>query len=390
MLALKRGVPHNFNNVVLYKNSIGRKAKDQYPLSAYGQLQKYVLLDGQITYSALDLHSPRDPWITKGLTERSIAPLANFSNTGVYEHGSKLYTTFETKPMLQIDPEQLKVDDECIFDNDWCRFASGHCQMDDLGNMWTFANIGSTLHVMCIDKEGTARTKHSIDLGQSVYCHSFLLTDSWLIFPTFPCTIDITRLLLGRRSVVESVQFDYANSCVQLLMIHRTSGKSVVKHLHSITSPAFHIEGDDAAIYLFATNEQFSFDDITSAAQYTSSCVRYDFAQETFTTLPIQGDMPAYDAKSRTLAYASSSGLVFVREEHSKVVDIGCPTDEPQLVRSDSDKLYAIQVSHPVDGGTDLHVIDALTGVADSVYTMDHSTPQGVHGFVSYALRQKS
>ena len=379
-LPLIRGVPHKHTGLVYLKNSILQSKTDRYPLSGNGCIQRYSFGDkGSLIYDSAEICIPNAPFFTKGLGENSLAPLANFSNTAVYSYNSQIYSAFESKPMVKLDPVNLNAIEECTFDNMHCNFMSAHSKFDSIHNeMWSFSSLGNALKVLRMDGD-TMNTWCSVHLPESMYVHDFLLTPSHIVFPLFPINLDLMSLILGRKSVIEAFQFK-TNEHLRLLSIDRTDpNNQAITHVHHISNPVFHIVGSLDNLYVFATEDEFQFEHLKSAHNYTSTCfqIAYDTNNAYILDRLPTGDMPSY--YHGNLAYVTTDSL------HVKMVNSSCTTrqfpncilEEPQFV----DSLSILQVVHTGER-TQLHIIDPCTMSSLSIYELPMAAPQGTHGTI--------
>ena len=381
-LPLIRGVPHKHSGVVYLKNSILQSKTDRCPLSGNGCIQRYSFgKNGSVTYDSAEIRIPNAPFFTKGLGEHSLAPLANFSNTAVYSYNSQIYSAFESKPMVKLDPVNLNAIEECTFDNKHCNFMSAHSKFDSIHNgMWTFSSLGNSLKVMRMDGD-TMNTWCSVHLPENMYVHDFLLTPSHIVFPLFPIDLDLMSLILGRKSVIEAFRFK-TNEHLRLLSIDRSDpNNQTITDVPQISNPVFHIAGSLNNLYLFATEDGFQFEHLKSACNYTSTCfqIEYDTHNAYIIDRLPTGDMPSYF--DGTLAYVNSDSL------HVKRLSSSCTTrpfpncilEEPQFV----DSLSILQIVHTGER-TQLHIIDPYTMFSLSIYELHKTVPQGTHGTIIY------
>lgn len=368
-LHLVQGVPHGKRRRIVTNTS--QRHRDGHPLSGDGLLQFYDLSGGSVQYSCYKL--PLPPGIaSKGLNERSVLPLKNFSNTSaVFGNAGELYTLYDYDTYLTQD----------VANGTYARglYRCGVHMKKQEGALYSFENshIDSAL-VLRKDHRVVSR----IPLDSMYYIHDFAKVGDLFFFPMCAYDVDAADLLFGRRSVAEAVRFNGARP-FSLLTVDASTGRSSRVELSYIKGPVFHIVGwgcgSVVKLALFELDSGFQVSHITSKAGYGSNCVLASFDTQRKGYISIQclaerGDMPFQDGDR--FSYVSDSTLNIVNFRDDAVATFHFPgeqLEEPKMIDG-----YTYLVSHaPMK--TTLRVFDRDNAL-QSTYAGAFEAEQAFHG----------
>ena len=95
-----RGIPHMRTCKIVTNTS--DKYKDKHPLSGDGIIQKYEFKEGELKYEKKKIVMNG---IGKGINERSIYPIKNFSNTSTVIHKNSIYSLYDYSKYLKHDED---------------------------------------------------------------------------------------------------------------------------------------------------------------------------------------------------------------------------------------------------------------------------------------------
>lgn len=133
------------------------------------------------------------------------------ANINVARLGGKTVALSESTPPLVVDPETLETRDPWPIDGRGTfRFilTSAHPQPNGAGgwlNYWTRLGARPRYEVFSLDSLTHRRTVlGSIPARRPAYMHSFAATPRTVVLSEFPLTVAPIRLLLGRRSFIET------------------------------------------------------------------------------------------------------------------------------------------------------------------------------------------
>tara|TARA_B100001093_G_scaffold92937_1_gene85079 strand:- start:987 stop:2105 length:1119 start_codon:yes stop_codon:yes gene_type:complete len=370
-MKLVKGTPHKLN-LKYYKNS-AKPFRDKYPLSGNGRIYKYNFSDEAIEFSQIDISvSPKS---FKGLHEKSPMPLANFANTSLFEHNKEIYAIFESKPPVNISTLY-----ETTFDNKLCNFLNVHYEKDENNDTILFSSVGKNLIIFRIpESSNIAKTEVSIKLSQSFYIHSFVRDGDYLIFSMFPSDFDIKSMIVGMKSVIDSLVFKN-NEHLQLLIYNLRTKTHNIVDIPDITSPVFHIVGTLNQLHLFATPRNFAMNNITSKYDYNSKHYILDIDTDGTVNFLLHtefcGEMPYF--YKNTLAFVENQTL------HCNCMSkyFQGYIEEPAIIESSDKDLQILQIEH-FQNKTFLHIIDVNTMNTESLYQLNKQTIHGFHGLIS-------
>ena len=394
-----RGSKHLIKPKTQYLKNSALAPPDGFPLSGRGYLQRYTFDEETISYDAQSIHLPS--WASigpahKGLNEKTFGILDNYSNTSVFTHDDKLYTIFETKCAVEIDQDTLLPIKETTFDNFFCNFLNVHGYNDtQTGEYWTFSHMGMHLVIHQIKDSKVLKDIH-LPLRDIYYIHDMIVTDDHIIFPSYPCSIDMIGSVFG--SIVDSIEFK-DDECLHFFLYDRHSHTTHRIKFPNIHQPAFHAKGYSIAhgklrIHAFILQNGFQFKNIETRYDFNSQCITIDIDTTTMTcvnlTLHSQiGDMPSFHHDTQTLAYVSMNTLTVLDSQlnsQSRYFEDSI-LEEPEMVVDINGHLRIILLIHVLRlakgvPSTELHIINTHTLESESIWCLPFETPNGFHGLL--------
>ena len=387
-----RGSKHLIKPKTQYLKNSALSPPDGFPLSGRGYLQRYTFDEGSISYDAQSIFIPKSLVYQKGLNENTFGILDNYSNTSIFTHDDKLYTIFETKCAVEIDQDTLLPIKETTFDNFFCNFLNVHGYNDtQTGEYWTFSHMGMHLVIHRIKNSKVIENIH-LPLRDMYYIHDMIVTDDHIIFPSYPCSIDMMGSVFG--SIVDSIEFK-DDECLHFFLYDRHSHTTHRIKFPNIHQPAFHAKGYSIAkgklrIHAFILRNGFQFSNIDTRYDFNSQCITIDIDTTTMSCVSLTlhsqiGDMPSFHHDTQTLAYVSMDTLTVLDSqlnlqsrsfEHSIL-------EEPEIIIDTNGHLrilLLIHILHPPS--TELHIINAYTLESESIWCLPFETPNGFHGLL--------
>lgn len=368
-LHLVQGVPHRKHCRIVTNTS--QRHRDGHPLSGDGLLQFYNLSGGNVHYSCYKL--PLPPGIaSKGVNERSVLPLKNFSNTSaIFGNGGELYTLYDYDTYLAQDVANGTYTQG--------RYKCGVHMKKQENALYSFENSHLD-NALILRKDH--RIVSRIPLDSMYYIHDFAKVGDLFFFPMYAYDVNVADLLFGKRSVAESVRFNNARP-FSLLMVDASTGRSSRLELSYIKGPVFHIVGwgcgSVVKLALFELDSDFQVSHITSKVGYRSKCVIVSFDTHREDHISIQclvekGDMPFQDGDR--FSYVSDDRLNIVNFRADAVTTFHFPgeqLEEPKMIDG-----YTYLVSHaPMK--TTLRVFGKDNSL-QSTYTGAFESEQAFHG----------
>jgi len=395
LLTLIHGNHHCFKNGTTYLKNSAREAPDGYPLSGRGYLQRYRFNEDQVRYDANEIHIKQKSKV-KGLREKGMAVLDNYSNTSILSHNNKLYTLFETKCAVEIEPETLTAISETDFGQPLCNYLNVHGTHDSDGVYWTFSHLAMHLVIHGIYESQVVESIH-IPLKGMYYIHDMIVLDDYIIFPAFPSSVDVVGAVFD--TIVDSISFN-SDENLFLFIYDRESKQTTKVSMPNINAAVFHANGfklnkNVIRLNLFLMKSGFQLADIKTKYDFNSQCITLDI-KETKTLddkthfecigLKIHsqiGDMPILDEGTQTMAYVSKDTLSIVdyqlclqtRKFRNSILE------EPIFVAEEGGTLRIVLLVHDsINNVTRMHIICPISLKSLSIYALPFKAPNGFHG----------
>lgn len=127
----------------------------------------------------------------------------NVANTNIVPHAGKLYAIDEGSSPVLMDPASLETIGSSTFDGRYNGPMTAHPKIDaETGEMLFFgymaAGPGSPdISFTVVDRSGKVSRTETFKAPYASMVHDFAITDKHVIFPIFPATIDIPRIMKG-------------------------------------------------------------------------------------------------------------------------------------------------------------------------------------------------
>ncbi len=127
----------------------------------------------------------------------------NVANTNVVWHGGKLLALDEGSPPVAMDGDSLETKGSWTFDGRYAGPMTAHPKFDPrTGEMHFFgymaAGPGSPdISYQVVDASGRLTRSEMFKAPYASMVHDFIVTDEHVIFPIFPATIDVERIMKG-------------------------------------------------------------------------------------------------------------------------------------------------------------------------------------------------
>lgn len=372
MMRLVSGAPCPRHCKVFTNTSLPHK--DGHPFSGDGMIQCFNINKNYVKYSKMPVKLQQRFGLFKGINDRSMLPLKNFSNTSVFWHDDSLYTMYDSDYYLDNS-------------NDMSSSVQGKYKtgvhmkvMDD--HLYSFTHDAAARHLVF-------RKDHlpycEIQLSANFYIHDFVVTPSYTFVPTFEYNVDIGSLFQAKKSLVESITFAYDRP-FQLILYNNITKKHTILPMSFVTGPVFHCAGveknNKVYLYMFQLPHRFQLADVTSKTGYNSTPIRvvFDLKTRSYDSVSCslqKGEMPTYEGE--VLTYASDNSLVVehmvsgIQTVHTFFQE---QLEEPRICNG-----YIYLVSHGNEC-TLLRVFD-ISGSLISVYRGNFESFQSFHGCVS-------
>jgi carotenoid cleavage dioxygenase len=131
----------------------------------------------------------------------------NVANTNIVWHGGKLLALEEGNPPVELDPVTLATHGPWTFEDGWQGPFTAHPKIDpQTGEMLFFGYQakGPASPMLAFGVVAADGRLTRLDFIEAPYCamvHDFVVTDRHVIFPIFPATIDIPRIMAGGPAV---------------------------------------------------------------------------------------------------------------------------------------------------------------------------------------------
>lgn len=163
---------------------------------------------------------------------RRPSPKSNAANTNVMFSASRLLALYEAGHPWQLDPDTLETLGEMDFDGALeARLPfSAHPHWDpntrEIFNHGMVYGPKSAVATYRIDPQGRLHKIAETPLPANLYNHDFILTDRWLVFCLGPTRPDLVKLLSGRASFGDSLQF-HPDEPTRVLLVARDGSETV-------------------------------------------------------------------------------------------------------------------------------------------------------------------
>ncbi len=208
----------------------------------YVRTEKYLreTAAGRILYRGVGTQIPGGMWKNMFRTP------GNAANTNVILHGGKLLALWEGGKPWELDPATLDTVGEYNFSGGLSATQpfSAHPRLDprtgDLYNFGVFGVPKPKLHFYRVDPEGNMVFNRSQYVGDYSMCHDFALTERHAVFVLCPAFMRHPfRFLLGRSSILESIEFDPTQK-TKVVVLDLGTG-DIVREFHLDTFFGFHL-----------------------------------------------------------------------------------------------------------------------------------------------------
>ena len=342
------------------KNSALRH-RDNFKFSGVGYVQKWSFDESGLNYQASAVQTRGG----KGLAERSVRPIDNFSNVCVEKIEGDLVAFGENAIPLKLEYSSLKT-----ISNYGKDAVAAHGTFIN-GKYWTFRNKGWSIEFMNMsDHNSYVRT-----LDNSYYIHDVVNIGDTMFVALNACTYDVIGMLSGFKSLIESIHIDNTD-CVKLQTFDTITKHSKIISIPEIRGPVFHMQAVGKTIYLFEMSEEFQFTNVNDHQfQSTVWKVHLDSKLEpcAVSKLINCGDMPT--GNCRICTFINENKLIIAdRDNNENVREFDGILEEAHCVGD-----LVLVLEHKLRS-TDSHIIDSATMNSQSVYRLASSVPIGFHG----------
>lgn len=127
----------------------------------------------------------------------------NVANTNIVPHAGKLFAIDEGSSPVAIDPKSLETKGPWTFNGDYKGPMTAHPKVDaKTGEMFFFGYMAGgpgspEIAFNVIDANGQLTQSETFKGPYAAMVHDFAITDRHIIFPLFPATIDVQRIMKG-------------------------------------------------------------------------------------------------------------------------------------------------------------------------------------------------
>ncbi|MBI1213091.1 MAG: carotenoid oxygenase [Alphaproteobacteria bacterium] len=127
----------------------------------------------------------------------------NVANTNIVPHAGKLFAIDEGSSPVAMDPRSLDTQGSWTFEGKYQGPMTAHPKIDaETGEMFFFgymaAGPGSPdISFVVVDKHGKVTRSEMFKAPYASMVHDFAITDQHIIFPIYPATIDVQRIMKG-------------------------------------------------------------------------------------------------------------------------------------------------------------------------------------------------
>lgn len=127
----------------------------------------------------------------------------NVANTNIVWHGGKLLALDEGSSPVAMDPVTLETAGSWTFEGKYKGAMTAHPKIDpETGEMLFFAYMADgpgskTIAYNVVGADGRVTRSEKFEAPYCTMMHDFITTDEHVIFPLFPATIDVDRIMQG-------------------------------------------------------------------------------------------------------------------------------------------------------------------------------------------------
>ncbi len=127
----------------------------------------------------------------------------NVANTNIVPHAGKLFAIDEASSPVAVDPRTLETKGPWTFNGDYRGPMTAHPKIDaGTGEMFFFGYMAggpgsAEIAFNVVDAKGHLTQSETFTAPYAAMVHDFAITDEHVIFPLFPATIDIPRIMKG-------------------------------------------------------------------------------------------------------------------------------------------------------------------------------------------------
>lgn len=214
------GMAQSFNfheQVVQYRNRFVRTQKFVEEAAA-----------DSFIYPTWSTQAPGGFWANLWPTER----LLSQAGISVYIWNGKLYAFDELSLPYELDPITLEtVGQSRLGLADGFTIYSAHPKQDPLHNEWLHFGVRygpqSVLHFNIFSADGSLKQHREIPMPRAVYLHDWFVSERHLIVSLHPVEIEFWGVLLGRRSIADSLRWRPEQGNLLLVLPRDGSGEPV-------------------------------------------------------------------------------------------------------------------------------------------------------------------
>jgi carotenoid cleavage dioxygenase len=127
----------------------------------------------------------------------------NVANTNIVPHAGKLFAIDEGSSPVAMDPRSLDTQGSWTFDGKYKGPMTAHPKIDaETGEMYFFGYMAAgpgtpDISFVVVDKHGKVTRSEMFKAPYASMVHDFAITDQHVIFPIYPATIDVQRIMKG-------------------------------------------------------------------------------------------------------------------------------------------------------------------------------------------------
>ncbi len=218
-LVIEGEMPRDLHGV-FYRNGPNPQypplGKNHHWFAGDGMIHALRIEDGRVSYRNRWVHTERFKLereagrrlfaATLGGPNADDAPAdANtaLANTNIVWHGEKLLALVESHPPTELDPDSLDTIGPWTFNDDYAGPFTAHPKLDpETKEMFFFGYMAKgpatpDIAFGIVDGQGNLKRQDYITAPYASMVHDFIATDKDLIFPIFPATVDVERIMNG-------------------------------------------------------------------------------------------------------------------------------------------------------------------------------------------------
>jgi carotenoid cleavage dioxygenase len=127
----------------------------------------------------------------------------NVANTNIVPHAGKLFAIDEGSSPMAMDPRTLDTQGSWTFEGKYKGPMTAHPKIDaETGEMFFFGYMAAgpaspDISFVVVDKHGKVTRSEMFKAPYASMVHDFAITDQHIIFPIYPATIDLQRIMKG-------------------------------------------------------------------------------------------------------------------------------------------------------------------------------------------------